>query len=172
VTIVVGWVTRGLHRDGSCDPMARSAFSIGGLMLGRDADEAQEWLQSWTAQVSARAEAAVELSDRVSAVTASASSEAGAVRVTVAASGVVTALELDDRVRALSGAALAETIMATIGRAQASLTARVQSVVRDTVGADSEAGRAVVQSYAQRFPEPAGDQSNGRDNPGEGRRGG
>lgn len=124
-------------------------------MQGRDPDEAQEWVRSWTAQVSAQARAAAELSDRVSTVTASAVGARGAVRVTVAASGVVTALELADRVQRMPGAELAEAIMATIARAQAQLAGQVASAVRDTVGADSETGRAVVASYAARFPEPA-----------------
>jgi hypothetical protein len=49
-------------------------------VLGRDPDEAQEWVRSWTGQVSAQAHAAAELSDRVAAVTASASEVDGAVR--------------------------------------------------------------------------------------------
>jgi hypothetical protein len=130
-------------------------------MLGRDPDEAQEWVRSWTAQVSARAEAAAELSDRVALITSSASSADGDVRVTVAASGVVTGLELDDRVRRLSGAELAGSILATIARAQAGLAQRVASAVRETVGLDSESGRAVLDSYARRFPPD--DQGDGPD---------
>jgi hypothetical protein len=112
--------------------------------------------------VSARAEAATHLSDRVSAITASATGARGAVRVTVAASGVMTALELDDTVGRMRGADLATTIMATMRRAQAGLANRVAEVTRDTVGVDSETGRAVVRSYAERFP-PLTDR-----NPGDG----
>jgi len=121
-------------------------------MLGRELDEAQEWVRSWTAQVSARAQAATALSDRVAAITASAEDADDAVRVTVAASGLVTGLELDDRVRELTGAELARTILETIAGAQARLAEQVAAAVRDTVGTDSETGRAVIASYARRFP--------------------
>ncbi|MFC6023308.1 YbaB/EbfC family nucleoid-associated protein [Plantactinospora solaniradicis] len=140
-------------------------------MLGRDLDGAQEWVRSWTAQVSTRAAAATELSDRVATVTASATGADGAVRVTVASSGVLTALELDDRVQRLTAAALARVIMATIAKAQSRLAGELTPVVRETVGVESETGQAVLESYVRRFPEPpdpadeAGDDDYRRDVP-------
>jgi len=121
-------------------------------MLGRDLDDAQQWVDSWSEQISARARAAAELADRVSGIRATAASVDGSVKATVSASGVLTDLDLDDRVQRLAGADLARLILTTIGRAQAQLTGQVADVVRDTVGSDSETGRATVDSYAQRFP--------------------
>ncbi|WP_327035622.1 YbaB/EbfC family nucleoid-associated protein [Micromonospora ureilytica] len=121
-------------------------------MLGQDPEAAQEFLHSWTAELSTRAQAAAELSDRVATIAASATSADGAVRVTVAASGAVTDLRLDDRVQRIRGAELANIIMATIARAQAGLTEQVSIAVHDTVGTDSESGRAVTDSFARRFP--------------------
>ncbi|MEU1245504.1 YbaB/EbfC family nucleoid-associated protein [Micromonospora arida] len=109
-------------------------------------------MHSWTAELSARARAAAELSDRVAAITASATGADGAVRVTVAASGALTDLRLDDRVQRIPGVELASIIMATIARAQARLTEQVSIAVHDTVGVDSETGRAVTDSFARRFP--------------------
>ncbi|MFG2064891.1 YbaB/EbfC family nucleoid-associated protein [Micromonospora sp. NPDC048871] len=129
-------------------------------MLGRSPDEAQEWLHSWTAQVSAQAQAAAELSDRVARLTATATGADGAVRVTVAASGALTDLRFDDRVRQMRGADLAEIVMTAIARAQASVTTQVAAAVHDTVGADSETGRAVVDSFARRFPGPPEERTN------------
>ncbi|MEU8657283.1 YbaB/EbfC family nucleoid-associated protein [Actinoplanes philippinensis] len=119
-----------------------------------DVDAAEEWLDSWASQVDARAQRAVELSRRVAALTAAAEGRDGAIRVRVGSSGQVEALDLDDRVHELSGPRLAGEIMAVIGRAQAALAARVAEQVRDTVGADSEAGRAVIDSFETRFPAP------------------
>ncbi|WP_341721263.1 YbaB/EbfC family nucleoid-associated protein [Micromonospora sp. FIMYZ51] len=129
-------------------------------MLGRSPDEAQEWLHSWTAQVSTRAQAAAELSDRVAGLTATATGANGAVRVTVAASGALTDLSFDDRVQRMRGVDLADLVMTTIARAQAGLTAQVTAAVRDTVGTDSEAGQAMVDSFARRFPEPPEEPTN------------
>ncbi|WP_109601406.1 YbaB/EbfC family nucleoid-associated protein [Actinoplanes xinjiangensis] len=119
-----------------------------------DLDAAEEWLDSWVSQVDARAERSVELSRRVAALTGSAEGRDGAIRVTVGSSGQVEALDLDDRVHELPGPRLAREIVAVMRRAQAVLAARVAEQVQATVGADSEAGRAVIGSFETRFPVP------------------
>ncbi|MGC9666972.1 YbaB/EbfC family nucleoid-associated protein [Planosporangium sp. 12N6] len=119
---------------------------------GEDADA---WVDSWAASVSARAQAAQELSERVSRLSVSASGRDGAVRVTVAGSGVMTDLTLDDRVLRWSADEIATQVMAVMRRAQGSLAARVAEIAEETVGADSETGRAVVDGFARRFPAPA-----------------
>ncbi|GIE76261.1 hypothetical protein Aph02nite_22110 [Actinoplanes philippinensis] len=119
-----------------------------------DVDAAGEWLGSWASQVDARAQRAVELSRRVAALTGTAEGRDGAIRVRVGSSGQVEALDLDDRVHELSGPRLADEIMAVIRRAQSALSAQVVEQVRATVGADSEAGRAVIDSFEARFPAP------------------
>ena len=113
-----------------------------------DVDAAEDWLDNWAAGVSAQAERAATLARRVAALTGSAESPGGSIRVTVGSSGQLAKLELDDR-------ELARRILAVTRGAQASLTAKVTAEVRDTVGADSETGRAVIHSFETRFP--AGD---------------
>jgi hypothetical protein len=125
-------------------------------VLGRNLDAEQDAARSWTEQVSGRTEAAAALADRVATLSASAAGDDGAIRVTVASSGVVTGLELDDAVRRLPAADLAGEILRTMRHAQAGLTERVAEAVEETVGAETETGRAVLESFAQRFPvEPA-----------------
>ncbi|HLU32671.1 MAG TPA: YbaB/EbfC family nucleoid-associated protein [Natronosporangium sp.] len=126
----------------------------------RQLDEAQEWLRSWTAQISQRAEAATALSDRVAALESTAEDLDGAVRVRVDGAGRLVGLELGERARDLSAAGLAEVIMGTVARAQHGLNARVAEAVAETVGADTETGRAVLNSFAHRYPDP--DQSDER----------
>jgi hypothetical protein len=121
-------------------------------VLDRKLDDAEEWVRSWSSQVSGRAEAAAALADRVAALTASATGAEGAIRVTVASSGNLTGLDLADDVRRLSGATLSDQIMQVYRRAQAGLTEQVAEAVGETVGADTETGRAVLESFAQRFP--------------------
>ena len=120
-----------------------------------DIDAAEEWLDSWTAQVNAQAERSVELSRRVASLAASAEGRDGAIRVTVGAAGQVEHLDLDDRVHELSGPRLAQEIMSVIRRAQAELSSRVADEVRATVGEDTETGRAVIHSFDSRFPAQA-----------------
>jgi YbaB/EbfC DNA-binding family protein len=121
-------------------------------VLGRDGDDAEEWVRSWSTQVSGRAEAAAALADRVAGLTASATGTDGAVTVTVASSGTMTGLALADSVQRLAGAELADQIMTVMRRAQAGLSELVAEAVDETVGADTETGRAVLESFAQRFP--------------------
>jgi YbaB/EbfC DNA-binding family len=115
-------------------------------------DSAEEWLDAWVGQVNAQAARSVELSRRVAALPGSAEGRDGAIRVTVGSAGQVERLELDDRVHELSGSRLGEEILAVIRRAQADLSGRVAEQVRDTVGEDTETGRAVLQSFESRFP--------------------
>ena len=126
-------------------------------MLGRDLDDAEEWVRSWSSQVSGRAEAAAALADRVAGLTASATGADGTVTVTVASSGNMTGLALADNVQRLDGAELAAQILTVMRRAQAGLSERVARAVDETVGADTETGRAVLESFAQRFPAETGE---------------
>jgi hypothetical protein len=117
-------------------------------------DAAEDWLDAWVGQANAQAARSVELSRRVAALTGSAEGRDGAIRVTVGSAGQVQHLELDDRVRELAGSRLAEEIMLVIRRAQAALSSRVAEEVQETVGVDSETGRAVINSFDTRFPVP------------------
>ena len=114
----------------------------------RDIDAAEEWLDSWVANVDATAMRAVDLSRRVAALTGEARNRDGSVSVVVGSAGQVVRLELRDH------PGLGREIMSLIARAQAELSTRVAEQVEDTVGADSETGRAVIHSYEERFPAP------------------
>jgi DNA-binding protein YbaB len=96
------------------------------------------------------------LADRVATLSASATGDDGAVAVTVAGSGIVTALRLDDRVQRMAGDTLSAEILRTMRRAQAALTEQVAVAIEETVGVETETGKAVLDSFSQRFPvEPA-----------------
>lgn len=119
-----------------------------------DPDEAQEWLRSWAAGVSERAAAAVALSDRVAKIKTEADGLDGAVRARVDSTGRLIDLELTESVHEVPADQLAQEILATVARAQHHLNALVAEAVEATVGRDSETGRAVLDSFAKRFPDP------------------
>jgi hypothetical protein len=108
-------------------------------------------MRSWSAQVSGHTEAAAALADRVASLTSAAAGADGRVRVTVASSGILTGLEVDEDVP-VSGPALATEILRTMRVAQAGLAGRVAEAVDETVGADTETGKAVLDSFMSRFP--------------------
>jgi DNA-binding protein YbaB len=93
------------------------------------------------------------MSERVASLSSTARVADGAIAVTVAGSGLVTGLELDDRVQRMTGRDLSTAILTAMRQAQAGLTAKVQQVVQETVGAETETGRAVVGAFENRFPE-------------------
>jgi hypothetical protein len=68
----------------------------------------------------------------------------------------VTGLELDERSLGLGAPGLAAEILRTIRRAQAALADQVADAVEATVGAGTETGKAVLDSFTQRFPDAAG----------------
>jgi hypothetical protein len=119
-----------------------------------DIDAAEEWLDAWTASVNERARTAADLAQQVSRLTGTAMNRQRSVRVTVDSTGAVQSIDVDDRVRELTGSEISQQIMMVVRRAQANLAVTVTAAVEDTVGADTETGRAVIDSFAMRFPEP------------------
>lgn len=126
-----------------------------------DIDAAEEWLNSWTASVNAQAERAAQLTSRVAALTASAESSDGSIKVSVGSTGQIEKLALDDRVQRLSGEELSRQILAVMRKAQASLSTLVTAEVAATVGVDTETGRAVIGSFETRFPQPPQESEDG-----------
>jgi DNA-binding protein YbaB len=117
-----------------------------------DIDAAEDWLDHWAAGVSAQAERTAQLSRRVAGLTGRAESADGLIRVTVGSSGQMESLDLDDRVGSWGGEELSRRILSVMRRAQSDLAGRVADEVEATVGADTETGRAVIHSFATRFP--------------------
>jgi hypothetical protein len=122
-----------------------------------DIDAADDWLDHWAASVSAQAERAATLSRHVAALTGQATSDDGTIRVTVGSSGQLESLDLDDQATTLRGDELSRRILAVMRRAQSHLATRVAAEVEETVGADTETGRAVIHSFTTRFPPPPDD---------------
>ena len=115
-----------------------------------DLDSAEQWVDDWQAGFEERAAQARELAARLTELTATARSEDGLVEVTVGSSGALVGLELDEDIRRQSAAKTAREILATLGAAQAAMTKAATAVTAETVGADSETGRAVIASFSAR----------------------
>ncbi|WP_148086353.1 YbaB/EbfC family nucleoid-associated protein [Micromonospora sp. HM5-17] len=134
-------------------------------MLGGEGDlaAAERWVDSWETQLEERLRQARELSQRVSELTAIGRSADGLVEVRVGSSGMVTGLWLDEGIRRQPATRTAEQILVALRRAMAELADRVGQVTEETVGAQSETGRAVISSFASRIPAAgSGDDDGGR----------
>jgi len=119
--------------------------------------DAEQWLDNWEQNAANQAAKAREMADQVGNVQTSASSKDGSVTVTVVASGAVVDLRLSDQIRRFSAGELANEILTVMRAAQARLTSQVSEITARTLGPDSEAGRAIVGSYQQRFPDLVAD---------------
>jgi DNA-binding protein YbaB len=115
-----------------------------------DLDSAEQWVDDWQAGFEERAAQARELAARLSELTATARSEDGLIEVTVGSSGALVGLELDEDIRHQSADKTAREILATLGAAQAAMTKAATAVTAETVGAESETGRAVIASFTAR----------------------
>ncbi|MFC4020406.1 YbaB/EbfC family nucleoid-associated protein [Micromonospora sp. GCM10011542] len=131
----------------------------------------ERFVASWTAGVSERAARAQALSEQVAGMSATADGADGAVRVTVAASGVPTDLRLDHRVLRWQPDEIAAEILQVMRRAQGRLASQVAEAAAETVGSDSDTARAVVSSYERRFPKQPEDDADDPGPEGNGRRG-
>jgi DNA-binding protein YbaB len=117
---------------------------------GRDLDEAERMVDDWQAGFEERAAQARALASRLGELSATARSTDGLVAVTVGSNGSITGLTLREGIRDQPATETADAIMATLRAAQASLTVAATEVTAETVGADSETGRAVISSYVAR----------------------
>lgn len=116
---------------------------------GDDLDAAEQRVDEWQAGLERRAAEARELASRLAGLSASARSEDKLVTVTVDATGL-TGLELAEGIRQRPATETAAAILATMREARVKLTAAATTVTEETVGADSETGKAVIASYAAR----------------------
>jgi len=122
------------------------------MFEGPDLDAAERRIDDWQAGFEQRAAQARELATRLARLTASARSDDGLVTVTVGGNGMLTGLELDEKVRRQPAAQTARQILATLAAAQAELRTQATTVTAETVGTDSETGKAVIASLARRQP--------------------
>lgn len=126
-------------------------------IFGMDGVRTEEEIKRWASDIQAKADRYQQMQQQVTAVTATAESRDGVVRVTVDSAGAVTDLRITDDARRMSGAGLAEAVLATMRQAQAGIRDQVAQVMSDTVGDDTETVNAVVSAYQQRFPDPEAD---------------
>lgn len=122
------------------------------MFEGPDLSAAEHRINDWQAAIEHRATQARELAGRLAGLTATARSDDDLVTVTVGATGGLTGLELNEAIRRQPAADTAAQILATLAAAQADLTTQATTITEETVGADSETGRAVIASLTRRRP--------------------
>ncbi|WP_406044925.1 YbaB/EbfC family nucleoid-associated protein [Micromonospora sp. NBC_00898] len=108
-------------------------------------------IDDWESSLAKRAERGRALSQRLSGLTASATSADGAVEATVDTAGTLIALRLDERIRARPAARTAEQVLATTRTAYAELLRQITEATRETLGPDDPVAGAIIDSYGRRL---------------------
>jgi DNA-binding protein YbaB len=92
-----------------------------------------------------------EMATRMRTLTAAASDANGLVTVTVDSSGVLLNAEFSARINRTAPEAVSRALMEALAQAKQRVAAQTQEVIAETVGADSETGRAVAQDLQARL---------------------
>jgi DNA-binding protein YbaB len=132
----------------------RGFVSMRGMFDEESADSALKRIDAWERSAAKRAEQAQDLALRTSEMSATVRSRDGLVEVSIGAEGQLTNVNLDERTRQQPAATTARTIMETLEAARAKLIRQFDAATAETLGADSETGRMLVESLRRRLGPP------------------
>jgi DNA-binding protein YbaB len=116
-----------------------------------DPDGAQERLAAWKGRIDKLAADTKSMSAQLQGLRIVAKDPAGMAEVTIDSTGSMTDLKLTDRMTGARPETVAATIMATIADARKQLAERSKEIVADTIGTDTAAGRAIVESVGRQL---------------------
>ena len=114
-----------------------------------DPDGARERLAAWKGRIDKLADDTLSMSQQLQELRIVAKDPAGMAEVTIDSTGVMVNLKLTDRITPASPEAVAATIMATLTDARRQLAQRSKEILADTIGTDTAAGRAIVESVSR-----------------------
>lgn len=112
---------------------------------------AVERIDEWERGFAERAAQAKALAERAAGLSATGREADGLVEVTVGSNGQVIGLRLDEDTRRQPASTTARQIMAAIRAAQSDLVRQFGEVTAETVGTDSETGRAMLAGLKARL---------------------
>jgi len=116
-----------------------------------DPDGAQERLAAWKGRIDKLAADTKSMSAQLQGLRIVAKDSAGMAEVTIDSTGSMTDLKLTDRMTGARPETVAATIMATLAEARKQLAERSKEIVADTIGTDTAAGRAIVESVGRQL---------------------
>ncbi|WP_406688617.1 YbaB/EbfC family nucleoid-associated protein [Saccharopolyspora sp. ID03-671] len=122
--------------------------------FGRDIGAAERMVREWQDRAAEKAEKFTRLQQQVENIAVTESSRDGAIRVTVASSGMLQDLQLADNADNRPMARLGADIMRLVQQAQAKIPGQMQQAVEDTVGMGDSAAQHVLDQARRHFPEP------------------
>ncbi|MEV6350530.1 YbaB/EbfC family nucleoid-associated protein [Actinoplanes sp. NPDC051851] len=118
-----------------------------------DAEDARERLEAWQADAVRRAADTQAAGAGLQALRVTAADAHGLVEVTVDSTGAMAGVRLSARVQRMSLEQTEQAIMGAYRNARVTLAEAAAEVVRETVGADSATGRALLAGFRTADPE-------------------
>jgi hypothetical protein len=129
-------------------------------MAPSNEDALERRIAEWSEKAAGTVERYRELEQRLGALSITEEGLNGGVRVTVGQSGLVTAMSASDNLVGVQPSQVVAELLAAMRRAQARLAAKVEEVMVEVVGDDTESVSAVVGSFRRAFPEQSDDEGN------------
>lgn len=129
--------------------------------LGRvlDPAAARDRLEERKAKFERMAEQTQQMAEQMKQLSVILTDPNGIVTVAVDSTGNLSGIELSARIQRTHPEVVSRTIMETIAEAKRRIIEQTQVVIADTVGADSETGKAVAASLKERFDSDTDDRS-------------
>jgi DNA-binding protein YbaB len=122
--------------------------------FGRDIGAAERMVREWQDRAAEKAEKFNRLQQQVEQISVTESSRDGAIRVTVASTGMLQDLQLADNANNRPMPRLGAEIMRLVQQAQAKIPGQMQEAVEGTVGLADSAAQHVLDQARKHFPEP------------------
>ncbi|MCP2242070.1 YbaB/EbfC family nucleoid-associated protein [Lentzea aerocolonigenes] len=116
-----------------------------------DPDGARERLAAWKGRIDKLAADTKSMSAQLQGLRIVAKDPAGMAEVTIDSTGAMTDLKLTDRMTGARPETVAATIMATLADARKQLAERSKEIVAETIGTETAAGRAIVESVGRQL---------------------
>jgi DNA-binding protein YbaB len=108
-------------------------------------------LEERQARFAAMAASTNEMAERLKGLSVMVTDPNEIVTVAVDANGTLTGIELSTRIQRTSPDVVSYTIMETLAEAKRRILEQTGEVIAETIGADSETGKAVTQNLRERF---------------------
>jgi DNA-binding protein YbaB len=114
-----------------------------------DPDGARDRLAAWKGRIDKLATDTKSMSEQLQGLRIVAKDPAGMAEVSIDSTGSMVNLKLTDRIGNVSPETVASTIMSTLAVARKQLAERSKEIVADTIGTETAAGRAIVESVGR-----------------------
>ncbi|MET8148416.1 YbaB/EbfC family nucleoid-associated protein [Actinoplanes sp. NPDC049668] len=123
----------------------------GGIL---DPDGARDYLRDWQGRVDRMAVDAQAVSERLESLRVTAEDANGIAEVTIDSTGALVDIRFSERIQHAQPDVVSRAVLSAVREARSSAADRSRQIVRDVMGGESVAGRAIADRMAERLRGP------------------